>query len=465
MRAVDPRLLRRARPVRGCLAALVLFGVLDALLLAAQATELANLVCAVVSAAPPGARASGVHVLIPSSVRLLPHAGAGIGAAVAILLAACCGRAAVSWARESVAARTATIVKSALRADLLAGLVRGPARAADRTRTGDLAVLATRGVDALDGYFGRYLPQLTLAALVPLLIGVRILTADPLSALIVALTIPLVPVFMALIGLLTRDHLAARWTSLERLGGHFLEVLTGLPTLVAFGRARRQTAVIRRAADAHRRMTMRTLRVAFLSSLALELIALVSVALVAVGVGLRLADGTLDLRTGLLVLICAPEVYLPLRQLGARYHEASEGLAAADRIFAETAGGVDDVSTETDLLATQALPVPAQQPAHEDGTDRSGEPVIETELDPGRDHDLARVPAQSRELPAKAPSRSAVAARVGTEPGSPTPRSGSSGSAWPGPGGPGRPWTTSACGWRRAGSPAWSARAARASPP
>jgi ATP-binding cassette subfamily C protein CydCD len=316
MRPVDPRLLRRARPVRIFLAALTGLGALDAILLIIQATLLADLVSRLVTA---------------------PRSTSPLAAAVLGLLAASLGRAAISWVRESLAARTSSAVKATLRADLLGHLARGPARAADRARTGELAVLATRGVDALDGYFARYLPQLALAAIVPALVGARILAADPLSALIIALTVPLIPVFMILIGMMTRDHLTQRWAALERLGGHFLEVVAGLPTLVAFGRARKQTDAIRRAADAHRRATMRTLRVAFLSSLALELIAMLSVAMVAVGIGLRLADGSLDLRTGLLVLICAPEVYLPLRQVGARYHEATEGLAAADRVFTETA--------------------------------------------------------------------------------------------------------------------------------
>lgn len=316
MKPVDPRLLRRARPVRLLLGALTALGVLDALLLVAQATLLADLVAPLVTA---------------------PHAHTPVAAAAAWLVAASAGRAAISWARETCAVRTSTAVKAVLRGDLLRHLVRGPARAADRGRTGDVAVLATRGVDALDGYFSRYLPQLALAAVVPAVVGARILAADPLSALVVALTIPLIPGFMVLIGLMTRDHTARRWATLERLGGHFLEVVAGLPTLLAFGRAEGQTAAIRRAADAHRRATTRTLRVAFLSSLVLELIAMLSVALVAVAIGLRLADGTMALRTGLLVLICAPEVYLPLRLVGARYHEAAEGLAAADRVFAELA--------------------------------------------------------------------------------------------------------------------------------
>ncbi|HEV2634489.1 MAG TPA: thiol reductant ABC exporter subunit CydD [Actinocrinis sp.] len=319
MKPVDPRLLRRARPVRTFLAALTGFGALDAILLIVQASLLADLVSRLVAS---------------------PRSAAPVAPAVLGLLAASAGRAALSWGRETLAVRTSSAVKATLRADLLRHLSRGPARAADRARTGELAVLATRGVDALDGYFARYLPQLMLAAVVPALVGARILAADPISGLIIVLTVPLIPVFMILIGLMTQDHLNLRWAALERLGGHFLEVVAGLPTLVAFGRARNQTMAIRRAADAHRRATMRTLRVAFLSSLALELIAMLSVAMVAVGIGLRLADGTLDLRTGLLVLICAPEVYLPLRQVGARYHEATEGLAAADRVFTEIATAV-----------------------------------------------------------------------------------------------------------------------------
>ncbi|NUR59538.1 MAG: thiol reductant ABC exporter subunit CydD, partial [Catenulispora sp.] len=315
MRPVDPRLLRRTRSVRGLLAALAGFGVADAVLLLIQAALLADLVSRLVTAST---------------------SGAPCGPGVAGLLAGSAGRALIAWAREACAARTGATVKATLRQDLLRHLVAGPARAADRARTGELATLATRGVDALDGYFARYLPQLVLACVVPVMVGTRILAADPVSAVVIAATVPLIPVFMVLVGLKTRDHMAQRWHALERLGGHFLEVVAGLPTLAAFGRARGQTAAIRRAADAHRRATMRTLRVAFLSSLVLELIAMISVAMVAVGIGLRLANGSMDLRTGLLVLICAPEVYLPLRQVGARYHEAAEGLAAADRILTET---------------------------------------------------------------------------------------------------------------------------------
>ncbi|MFL6112809.1 MAG: thiol reductant ABC exporter subunit CydD [Catenulispora sp.] len=332
MRPVDPRLLRRAAVVRVLLAVLTGLGVADAVLLLVQATLLADLV---------------------SRLVLAPRSPASYTAAVAGLVAASAGRAAVAWGREAAAVRTGSRVKALLRLDLLRRLAAGPARAADRARTGELAVLATRGVDALDGYFARYLPQLVLACVVPVVVGARILAADPVSALVVAVTVPLIPVFMVLVGLKTRDHMALRWQALERLGGHFLEVVAGLPTLVAFGRAKKQGTAIRRAADAHRRATMRTLRVAFLSSLVLELIAMLSVAMVAVGIGLRLADGHLDLRTGLLVLICAPEVYLPLRQVGARYHEAAEGLAVADRILSAAAGAEHGGARDVDAAGAE----------------------------------------------------------------------------------------------------------------
>lgn len=327
MRPVDPRLARRARPVRTLLVVLTCLGVVDAAALIAQATLLADVIA---------------HFVVS------PHTPTPLRAEVAGLLAAGALRAVVSWLREMLATRTATRVKTALRADLARAFAHGPIRAADRARTGELAVLATTGVEALDGYFSRYLPQLTLAAVVPGLIGLRILVADPLSALTLAVTVPLIPLFMALIGLRTRDEMDRRFATLERLGGHFLEVVAGLPTLAAFGRERGQEKQIRRAADAHRRATLRTLRIAFLSSLALELIAMLSVAVIAAGIGLRLADGGLDLRTGLLVLICAPEVYLPLRQVGARYHEAAEGLAAADRVFrqVEESEPADDARRE-----------------------------------------------------------------------------------------------------------------------
>jgi ATP-binding cassette subfamily C protein CydD len=216
-------------------------------------------------------------------------------------------------------------------------------------------MLVTRGLDALDAYFARYLPQLVLAALVPAIVLTRLLPADLVATATIALTLPLIPVFMALVGLHTEAANRRQFRLLSRLSHHFLDVVAGLPTLKVFGRARAQAETIRRVSDEQRRLTMRTLRTAFLSSLVLELLATLSVALVAVGIGLRLVSGHLDLATALLVLIVAPEAYQPLRQVGANYHASAEGLAAAEEVFA--------------LLET---PVPAR----EDGPVATGEIVF-----------------------------------------------------------------------------------------
>ncbi|MEV5743301.1 thiol reductant ABC exporter subunit CydD [Microbispora rosea] len=236
----------------------------------------------------------------------------------------------LGWAQGVLAGRAATALKSALRR-LLLGRVEGFGPA---YRSGELVTLAGRGLDALDPYLTGYLPSVAVAGIVPLAVVVRLFVADLATAVIVVLTLPLIPIFGALVGWTTKTVTERQWRALSRLGGHFLDVVRGLPTLRAFGRARYQASVIREVAEAHRAATMRTLRVAFLSSLVLELVASLSLALVAVPVGLRLLSGSLDLRTALLVLLLAPEAYLPLRAMGTRFHAAMEGVAAADEAFA-----------------------------------------------------------------------------------------------------------------------------------
>jgi len=309
VKPLDPRLLRYARTTRAYLAATVALGVAHAALIVAQATLLAGGITAV----------------------FLGGAGlAELGPTLAWLVAVVAGRAAVAWAQEFAAARSSAAVKSELRRRLLARLAaRGPAG-----DTGAVSTLITRGLDSLDAYFARYLPQLVLAALVPAIVLARLLPADLLATGTIVLTLPLIPVFMALVGLQTEAANRRQFRQLARLSHYFLDVVAGLPTLKLFGRARAQAATIRRISDEQRRLTMRTLRIAFLSSLVLELLATLSVALVAVGIGLRLVGGHLDLATALLVLILAPEAYLPLRQVGANYHASAEGLAAAEEAFA-----------------------------------------------------------------------------------------------------------------------------------
>jgi len=313
VKPVDPRLMRYARTTRWFLAGAVLLGLVGAVLVVAQAVLIADLVV--------GGFQHG------------KGAGALRGDLVA-LAAVAVGRGLVAWLTELCAHRAAAAVKSQLRQKLLAhATALGPGWLTGR-RSGELTTLATRGVDALDDYFARYLPQLGLAVVVPVVVLARIATADWVSALTIMVTLPLVPLFMVLVGWATRERMDRQWRLLTRLSGHFLDVVAGLPTLKVFGRAKAQAEKIRAITDDYRKATLRTLRIAFLSSFVLELLATISVALVAVGIGMRLVHGELDLRTGLLVLVLAPEAYLPLRQVGAQYHAAAEGLAAAEEVFA-----------------------------------------------------------------------------------------------------------------------------------
>ncbi len=327
VKPIDPRLLHHARATRLFLAAVVALGLVGALLVIAQAMLIAEIVV--------GGFEDGLTVTALRTPLLL-------------LAAVALGRALVAWLTELAAHRASAAVKSELRGRLLerAALL-GPDWLSGQ-RTGSLVALATRGIDALDDYFARYLPQLGLAVVVPVAVLARIVTEDWVSAAIIVVTLPLIPLFMILIGWATQSRMDRQWQLLSRLSGHFLDVVAGLPTLKVFGRAKAQAASIRTITSDYRRATLRTLRIAFLSSFALELLATLSVALVAVTIGMRLVHGELDLYTGLVVLILAPEAYLPIRQVGAQYHAAAEGLSAAEEIFAvlETeprAPGAEDV--------------------------------------------------------------------------------------------------------------------------
>ncbi|KES05330.1 ABC transporter [Streptomyces toyocaensis] len=340
MKPIDPRLLRYARATRGFLAAVVGLGALGAVLVIAQAMLIAEIVV--------GAFEDGLSA-------------GELGTPLLLLAVVAVGRGLVGWLTELAAHRASAAVKSELRGRLLErATALGPEWLGGQ-RTGSLVALATRGVDALDGYFSRYLPQLGLAVVVPVAVLARIVTEEWVSAAIIVGTLPLIPVFMVLIGWATQSRMDRQWLLLSRLSGHFLDVVAGLPTLKVFGRAKAQAESIRRITAEYRRATMRTLRIAFISSFALELLATLSVALVAVTIGMRLVYGEMDLYTGLVILILAPEAYLPLRQVGAQYHAAAEGLGAAEEIFAVL---------ETPVPAQGAGVVPAGAVSFEDVTVR-----------------------------------------------------------------------------------------------
>jgi ATP-binding cassette, subfamily C, bacterial CydD len=324
VRALDQRLLRHARASRTYLIVCVVLGVVGAGLILTQATLLAAGITTVFRPSPEGTPPPTVDA---SSLD-------GLEPLLALLAVVVVARAALAWAQEAAAHRAAAAVRAQLRDRLLAHVANlGPGWLHGQ-RSAELTLLATRGLDSLDAYFARYLPQLVLAAAVPLAVLAYLFPVEPVAAATMLVTAPLIPIFLALVGWTTRSRHERLYATQARTAHHLLELIRGLPTLKAFGRANHQLSEIRRLGDEQHRSTMRTLRLAFLSSLVLELIATISVALVAVEVGLRLVGGGLELRTALVVLILAPEVYLPLRQLGAQHHASADGLAAADRVLA-----------------------------------------------------------------------------------------------------------------------------------
>jgi ATP-binding cassette subfamily C protein CydD len=311
VRALDQRLLRRARPVRRLLALDVALGLFAAVLVLLQATLLASVVA---------------RAFAGASLR-------DVSRDLVLLALAFSGRGLLAWGFELAGRRAASSVLSELRLALVERRLRGQPLALDGVEAGEVATSAVQGVDGLEAYFARYLPQLVLASVVPLAVLAWVATIDLTSAGVMLLTLPLVPVFMWLIGRYTEERTRQRWQALRLLSGHFLDVVRGLPTLQAFNRNRAQAGVLAEVGERYRRTTMATLRVGFLSGSVLELAATLGVALVAVEVGIRLVGGGLGLQAGLTVLVLAPELYLPLRRLAAEFHASADGLAVAERML------------------------------------------------------------------------------------------------------------------------------------
>jgi ATP-binding cassette subfamily C protein CydCD len=293
--------------------------------LIAAACGVAQCVCVIAGAVALATLITGVFQVHQSL--------AGSAPALLVFAAAVLIRAALIWFGEASGHSGAASAIAALRRRALQSLVaRGPV-ALGATRSGETAVQLTAGLDGLDHYYARFLPQVVVAVAVPLVAIAYVLTIDWVSAVILIVTLPLIPLFTALIGRVAEDSTRKRWQTFQMLGGHFLDVLQGLPTLRLFGRGRAQVARLREISERLRSTTMATLRIAFISSFTLELLASIGVALLAVTIAVRLVDGTLDLRSGLTVLILAPEVYLPLRNLGAAFHGSMEGVNAAGAIL------------------------------------------------------------------------------------------------------------------------------------
>ena len=308
MRPFDPRLLRAAPAARRPVAVLAVVGVLQGVATIGLAVALTALVVAVVEGMPlraPALWLAGLFVV----------------------------RAGLSWVSEKVAAWAGVEVTAQLREALLARWMASPA---ERRPDPDRAVtLAAQGAASVEPYAARFLPALVAGAVVPALALATLVWVDWISALVVVLTLPLLPFFAALIGKTTQSDTEKRWAALSSLSGHFLDVVRGLPTLVTYGRAQRQVEVIGEVSQQHRRATMATLKLAFMSSAALELLASISVAIVAVSVGIRLTHGSMTLQAGLLAILLAPEAYWPVRRVGAEFHAAADGAEAIDGILAE----------------------------------------------------------------------------------------------------------------------------------
>jgi len=327
VRPLDPRLVTRIGPARRYILITAVVGAATAVLILMQALLLARMLAPVLSPTPLVDDGLGWWGWwVPLETRQL-------ATGLTWLLAVVAARALLAWFQERLAHRAGTRVISDLRAQVVAHAARMGPRWAASGRGTEVTTLATRGLDNLLPYFVRYLPQLLLAATVTPLMLIVVLGLDWLSALIVAGTLPLVPIFMVLVGLLTRERSARHLESMQWLSSHTLDLIAGLPTLRALGRHWGPAARVRELGEAHQRATMGSLRIAFLSGMVLELLTTLAVALVAVTMGFRLVDGAIGIEVALAVLVLAPEVYLPLRNVGTHFHASADGLAAADQAF------------------------------------------------------------------------------------------------------------------------------------
>ena len=311
MHVLDPRLFHRARAVRSLLVADAVLGVGMALLVLAQAVLLARV----------AARAFEGASLDEVATPLVLFVGVVVARALG------------AWGFEVVGRRAASGVISQLRLDVVETRLRSRPTALDGVQSAEVATAAVSGVDALETTFARYLPQVVLAVVVPVAVLALVASIDLLAAGVMLLTLPLVPVFMWVVGRYTERRARERWRALAQLSNHFLDVVRGLPTLRAFDRSRAQTERIVQVSEEYRRTTMGTLRVAFLSGAILELAATLAIALVAVVVGVRLAEGGIGFEPALTVLVLAPELYLPLRNLAAQFHANADGAAVAERLL------------------------------------------------------------------------------------------------------------------------------------
>jgi ATP-binding cassette subfamily C protein CydD len=309
---LNQELFQQIKHARSALTLTIVFGVLGAAATIAQMTFLSKIVDRVFLA----------HESLAQVVSLL-----------LLLLVMIVVRAGLVWVREVTAQQGAIRIKSEVRERLFTHLLQlGPAYARGE-RTGELVATASEGIERLDAYVSRYLPQLALSILIPFLIAVYILPLDWLSAFLLFVTGPIIPLLMILVGSYAEQHIQRQWTALARMSAHFLDAVQGLPALKLFNRSDAERARIARVSEGYRERTMKVLRFAFLSGAVLEFLTAIAIGLIAVTLGIRLLDGGITFEYAFLVLLLAPEFYRPLRELGVHRHAGMEGKAAAKRII------------------------------------------------------------------------------------------------------------------------------------
>ncbi len=312
MKPLDPRLLRYSRSSRGFLLSTVFISVASALLTVLQAFLLAHIVVAIFQ------RHQEIRLLDTKIIGLL----------ILLIL-----RSILNIFSDWMSSLSSSKIRNELRSSVLRKSLKDGSDIANEVGSAQLSILLSSGIASLDGYFAKFLPQLFTATIVPISVSLIIGLNDWQTGLIVVFTIPLIPIFGILIGRYTAAATAKKWQALGTLSGYFLDLLSGLTTLKVYGRAKLQEARMRKVGEDYRKETMKVLRISFLSSLALELIATLSVALIAVSIGLRLVGGSLQLETALVVLILAPEVYWPIRQVATYFHAAADGVQVFNELY------------------------------------------------------------------------------------------------------------------------------------
>jgi ATP-binding cassette, subfamily C, bacterial CydCD len=331
MKFIDPRLFRRSRSSRGLIIVAVLSAVLITLLTLLQANYLASLI---------------------SRAFLDSDSAEELSLLVTWLIIVMSWRILLNYLSERTTSRISHKIRVELRSALFEKVLERGSELNLRFGPGRVALISTKAISNLEPYFTRFVPQIFIAAFVPIVVGVTITFLDLISGLIIIFTVPLIPIFGALIGKYTSEAMAKRWRTMGLLSGYLLDLLSGLTTLKLYGRERAQEKQIEEIGERYRKETMRVLRISFLTSLALELVATLSVALIAVTIGLRLVNGDFELWRGLMILILAPEVYWPIRNLSAQFHASADGIESAKDIF--------EILEFTPISEQASLPAPTR---------------------------------------------------------------------------------------------------------